>query len=159
MVRSSLVLCLASSLALSACASDAANGAAVPTSADLAVDQGVIFSTGEVVPGASYLKVDVIVRKHGSSNFDLKPGGTGPSDLRLMHIFKSGGVDKVYKSIDEVPDDLPSSADYGDYLGSVSTGNAFVIENNVGDGYTKVWVKQVIASAGLVRLEFKPVAP
>ena len=151
------LLLLACLLFTSACASDAPTGPSWPMSADLALDQGVILSTGEVVPGASYLKVDLIVRKHGSSNFDLKPGGSGPSEIMLMHVFKKGGVPQVFSSLDEVKDKKPSVADYGDYLDSVKTGNAMIVQNNVGDGFTKVWVKQAIASAGMVKIQFQPI--
>ncbi|HAN30681.1 MAG TPA: hypothetical protein DCQ06_03705 [Myxococcales bacterium] len=139
------------------CESEDASGPAWPKSAQLTIDQGLILSTGELVPGASYLKVDVIVRKHGSSNFDLKPGGSGPSEKMLMHVFKTGGVAKVFDSLEVVPDKKPSSADFGDYLDTIKTGNAVVVQNNVGDGFTKLWVKRVIASAGLVEVEFQPV--
>ena len=111
-----------------------------------------------MVPGASYLKVDLVIRKNGTSNFDIKAGGTGPSDVRAMNTFKSGGVRKVFKSLDAVPPILPTSANYGEYVNRVKTGNGFVIANNMTSGYTRVWVKQVIASAGLVVLQYEAIA-
>ena len=147
-------------IALAGCEADAGGAAAVtwPQEIQLAVDQGVVFTVGDVVPSASYLKVDLIVRKHGSNNFDLKAGGSSASDTMYMNTFKSGGVRKIFASFDDVPSTLPTAANYGEYVNTVKTGNGLVLANNIGDGYTRIWVKQVIASAGLVVLQYQPVA-
>ncbi len=146
--------------ACAGCDSDAGGAAAVtwPQEVQLAVNQGVVFAVGDVVPNASYLKVDLIVYKHGTSNFDLSAGGSSPSDKMYMNTFKSGGVRKIFGSFDEVPSTLPTAANYGEYVNTVKTGNGLVLANNIGDGYTRIWVKRVIASSGLVELQYQPVA-
>jgi len=158
-LRAALCAALCSGLLATGCASEVTSAAQPtgPREIQLAIDQGVVFTVGDVVTSASYLKVDLIVRKHGTSNFDLKAGGSGPSDIMQMNTFKTGGVRKVFDSLADVPTTFPSSANYGEYVNNVKTGNGFVIANNIGDGHTKVWVKQVIASAGVVRLIFEPV--
>ena len=141
------------------CETDASNntGNTGPRIIQLAVDQGVVFTVGEVVPGASYLKVDLVCRKHGSTNFDLKAGGSGPSEIMYMNTFKNGGVRKKFASLSDIPPTLPGTSNFGEFVNTVKTGDGFVIANNIGDGHTKVWVKRVLSTSGLVELEYEAI--
>ncbi|MCO4762723.1 MAG: hypothetical protein KC502_14515, partial [Myxococcales bacterium] len=123
----------------------------------LAVGQGVVFSVGEAVPGASHLKVDLLVYKRGQSNYDVKSGAADGFNRMPMNTFKSGGVRQTFASLDDVPAKLPGNDNQDEFVDRVKTGNGMVVMNNIGDGHTKVWVKQVIASAGLVVLQFEPI--
>lgn len=139
------------------CACESESGSAAPTGpreVTLAIGDGLVCSTGEVKNGATYLDVDLILYKN-QGGFDLKPGSESASAQMAMKVFGSGGVEKVFGSLDEVPSTLPGNADQYAYMREVGTGWGAVVQHNIGDGHSKIWIKQAVAVAGKIVLQWE----
>lgn len=137
------------------CESEAGSGGPTgPREAMLAINQGLVLSTGEVLSNASYLKVDLVLYKN-QGGFDLKPGSESASNQMAMKVFASGGVEKIYGSLDEVPTSLPGNVDIGAYMSDVGTGWGAVVQHNIGDGHSKIWIKQAVAAAGKIVVQWE----
>ncbi|GEM_PF-4756756 len=98
------------------------------------VDEGVVFSSGQIVKDGSGLKVDLIAYKHGSG-IDLKSGRVGTSNKPLRSMGK-----KSFDSLGAVPCDTPSSTAY---MSLPQSGYAFTVAGNKSDGFYKVRVVSV----------------
>lgn len=155
-LRSAAVTALTALLVVAAgCASDVAAdaGPTGPREAMLAIGEGLVLSTGEVQTGASYLKVDLILYKN-QGGFDLKPGSESASAQMAMKVF-GGGVPTIFKSLDEVPSTRPGNADIYGYMSDVGTGWGATVQHNIGDGYSKIWIKQAVAAAGKIVVQWE----
>ncbi len=139
------------------CASDD-GGSGVPQGpreVQLALNQGVVLSTGEVLSSASYLKADLILYKN-QGGFDLKPGSEAPGQQMAMGVFGNGGVETVFTSLDQVPASKAKASNVT-YMSDVGTGFGAVVQHNIGDGWSKIWVKQAIASSGIVVIQWQAI--
>ncbi len=125
-----------------------------PREAMLAIGQGLVLSTGEVQSNASYLKVDLVLYKN-QGGFDLKPGSESASNQMAMKVFASGGVETIFASLDEVPSTLPGNVDIGAYMSDVGTGWGAVVQHNIGDGHSRIWIKQAVAVAGKIVVQWE----
>lgn len=143
--------------ALAGCASDdtAAATNTGPREVQLSLNQGLVLSTGEVLPSASYLKADLILYKN-QNGFDLKPGSEAPGQQMAMGVFGNGGVETVFTSLDQVPA-TKAMASNVTYMSDVGTGFGAVVQHNIGAGWSKIWVKQAIASAGMVVIQWQAI--
>jgi hypothetical protein len=139
------------------CASDTAGAGTGPTGpreATVRVGEGLVLSTGEVVQGASYLNVDLILYKN-QGGFDIKPGGDSASTPMAMKVFGSGGVEQVFDALDDVPKTLPDNASLSmTYMQNVATGWGATVQHNIGDGYSRIWIKAAIASASTAVIQW-----
>jgi hypothetical protein len=160
-IRRHITLILfAFTVAMTGCAAEAGDPSSVatgPHEAKVRIGEGLVFSTGELVTGASYLNVDLIVYKN-QGGFDIKPGGSSASDQMAMKVFGNGGVEQVFASLDEVPKTLPGNDDMYGYMQNVSTGWGGTVQHNIGDGHSRFWIKAAVASAGIVQLQWETIA-
>jgi len=118
-------------------------------------EQGAVFANGDVLSEASPLKVDLICFA-SSISVDMQ-AGAGPTMSKQKHLklFRTpGGTVQKFSSIDELPDELPKDDDR-DMVHNADAGNGFVVENNVSQGYTKVFVKD--ADDGKAVLQYQPI--
>ena len=155
-ILASLLLCLAP-LTVQGCASDETGTGAPqgPREVQLSLNQGLVLSTGEVLPSASYLKADLILYKN-QGGFDLKPGSESASQQMAMGVFGNGGVETVFTSLDQVPVSKAKASNVT-YMSDVGTGFGAVVQHNIGDGWSKIWVKKAIASAGVVVIQWQAI--
>lgn len=153
------------SLGLTACAADDGQASATGGMREvlLGLNEGVVFSTGEITKGASIKASDLLVFAHKGEDIDLKPGvdpqGTAH---RQAKVFRDGdqptSPNLVFDNLDQVPATIPDGSVQDDYLRRAARGNALVVENNVSGGYTKVFVDLYNKPGRNVRLHYVAVA-
>ena len=116
-------------------------------------EQGVDFAAGSLVADGHPLKVDLICYA-GSKGLDCQ-AGAGPTISKQKHLklfHTSGGVTQTFGSIQELPADIPSDVDR-DMINGAETGWGFVIENNLSDTFTRVFIKK--ATKDSITLQFQ----
>ena len=154
-------LTFCSALLLGACATEtAAPTETAPTEQKviLKIDQGIVFGTGELTESAAFQASDLVSVAH-QGDVDLKSGvEPGTTDHLLMKVFHQNnlntGPNQVFDSLDLVPATKPDGTNPGDFLRRAAKGNALVVQNNISDGHTKVWVELYNAAGGQVVLRY-----
>lgn len=154
-------------LALAACeASDPATDTAVAApqgvtgEVTLGVDGAVVFGTGAVAAKGNHLTADLIAYKSGAG-LDLKSGvPQGTTSRQPLRLFKTaGGVAETFGSLADVPREAPAAADANAYVPKAAAGMGFVLQNNITEGYTAVWVKDAGGSPPTVTVAYETFAP
>lgn len=141
------------------CESESSDNGNIQTSGtiELKIDQGIIFSTKEIVnqAGGKLTKLDLVVYKYGSS-FQIKTGVI-PQKMqhKPMHRFLKGGFDQTFASIDEVPVTYPVAEDSDNILNDPKPGVAAIIENLMSNDYTIIFIKQVASDHQSITLDYR----
>ena len=113
----------------------------------LGADQGVVFETGEIIPGDKFNQVDLLATENGS-RLRLATGGATTAKPNPVNWFdSSSGIPETFNSLDEVPNDKPTGSTGASML-KTETGIGFVLENYVSSygGYTKGYIRQATAT-------------
>jgi len=116
-------------------------------------EQGVDFAAATVVQDGHPLKVDLICYA-GSKGLDCQ-AGAGPTISKQKHLklFRTpGGVTETFGSIQELPADIPADMDR-DMINGAEAGWGFVIENNLSDTFTRVFINK--ATEDSITLQFE----
>ena len=116
-------------------------------------EQGVDFAAAAVILDGHPLKVDLICYA-GSKGLDCQ-AGAGPTISKQKHLklFRTpGGVTQTFGSIQELPAGIPSDMDR-DMVNGAEAGWGFVIENNLSDTFTRVFIKK--ATEDSITLQFQ----
>ncbi len=145
-------------LVATGCASDAgapASAATGPREVTLFINQGLELSSGKVLPNANYLSADLMLYKN-KGGFDLKPGASGLGDSMAMGVFEEGGVETVFASLSKVPRSK-SLAKPNAYMSNLGAGYGAVVQHNLDEGWSRVWIKQAISAAGAVVIQWDAV--
>ncbi len=118
----------------------------------LNADDGVVFATGEIIPGDKFNQVDLLATENGD-RIRLATGGPTTTKPNPIIWFESaGGMLETYSSLDEVPYDKPSS-ETGAAMLKTDTGLGFVLENYTSSGFTKGWIRSATASEVVIEYE------
>lgn len=151
-----VALCLgAVGLANSGCASETAAPADLatgPREVTLNINQGLELKSGKVLPNANYLSADLMLYKN-KNGFDLKPGAPGLGQSMSMGVFEEGGVEMVFASLSKVPR-TKASAKPNAYMSNLGAGYGAVVQHNLDDGWSRIWIKQAISAAGAVVIQW-----
>ena len=118
-------------------------------------EQGAVFANHAVVTEASPLKVDLIC--YASSKTVDMQAGAGPTMAKQKHLllFRTpGGTVAKFGSLGEMPDAIPGDDDR-DMVHNAEAQHGFVIENNLSQGFTRVYVKE--AGPSQVVLQYQAV--
>jgi hypothetical protein len=137
---------------LTACGSD---GPACPEVArrtvELALNDGLVMSSGAVLPEANPGKIDLVCWA-SAGDADLMSGVMeGTVDRAPLHWFLTGGSQgQTFASLDDVPYVWPTSAEKNAFVNGPRAGFGFTLENAVSGGRARAWVKSVQQTASAV---------
>ncbi|MFT7624175.1 MAG: hypothetical protein ACI9WU_003362 [Myxococcota bacterium] len=125
--------------------------------ATLLPGQGIDLSTGEVVNKANHANCDLWATE-GHAFMKLSPGGTSPTVGRPLRWFSnSGGFMRTFNSLSEVPLQLPTAADGSKSIVKAKPWIGFVVQNNLSDSYTRVWISA--GSADSLTIQYQTMVP
>ena len=103
-------------------------------------DDGVDFEQNQVLT-ESFFKSDLYATQ--GNPMKLTPGGIKPTQSNPVHWFKSEhGFYRSFDSLKSVPLEYPEW-EAGTSLINPEKGLAFVVKNNLSDGYTKGWISGI----------------
>ena len=142
-----------SSLLLTACAesrgSRSGGGSGVVT---LNADEGVVFASGEILPGDKFNQVDLLATDNGD-RLRLATGGATTTKPNPVNWFPaSGGLYQMFESLDDVPADKPTDST-GTSMLKTTSGYGFVIQNYVSEGYTVGWIQSSSPTEVIIEYE------
>jgi hypothetical protein len=119
----------------------------------LGLEEGLVFSTGEVLTGAvaSTLTVDLIAFAH-SGGLKLEPGSPRGA---MRVVLRAGGRPLEYASLGEVPSEAPDAALH-DLLIKPAPGHGATVLGNVTDGHARIRVVELpFGATPRVTVEFE----
>lgn len=158
----SVAVACAAALVLSSCEGEGGGGGAADVAPQLrtrtgtvtlGLEEGLVFSTGEVLTGeaASTLTVDLIAFAH-AGGLKLEPGS--PRGAMRVEV-TAGGRRIEYASLAEVPAEAPD-ASLHDLLSKPEPGHGAAVLGNVTDGHARIRVVELpFGAAPRVTVEFE----
>lgn len=119
----------------------------VENAATLHADQGLRLLDGQVLSDQDGRSTDLVCYVSGES-FDLKSRiRSGSTDRLPLRWFRdAGGKGLLYASLDDVPDQAPSSDDANLFVNHPEAGYGFTVATPDSASYARVWIEAVDAS-------------
>lgn len=106
----------------------------------LNANEGVVFTTGDILPGDKFNQVDLIATDNGD-RLRLASGGETTTKPNPVNWFPAdGGLYQMFTSLDDVPADKPGDTSGTSQL-KTTAGYGFVLKNYISGGYTKGWIQ------------------
>ena len=106
----------------------------------LNANEGVVFSTGDILPGDKFNQVDLNATDNGD-RLRLASGGETTTKPNPVNWFPAaGGLYQMFTSLEDVPDDKPGNSAGTSQL-KTTAGYGFVLKNYISDGYTRGWIR------------------
>ncbi len=118
------------------------------------VNEGVVFETGDIVPGTKFNQVDLYATAGGDS-LTLKTGGETSVVNSPVTWFKTGKNVETFALLADVPSTKPT-ADQNEALTQAKQGNGFVAEGFISAGWTRGFISK--ADAASVTIEYMMIA-
>ena len=118
----------------------------------LSADQGIVFSSEEVLSGDKFNQVDLLATENGD-RLRLAAGGETTTKPNPVNWFPADqGLYQMFSGLADVPADKPQETN-GVSMLKTTSGYGFVLKNFASGGYTKGWIRSSSASEDVIEYE------